>query len=90
MNTNNTTSSSAVANLIASKTATVEKAAVETTDRFMLVLKTQTRDNLRTLCEKLGVKQISFASELFEVALGDAMAAVYAAENPKTETPKGK
>jgi hypothetical protein len=48
------------------------------TTRFMLEIPVQSREDLRTMCEKLGCKQIQFASELFLVALQDARTALNA------------
>lgn len=64
-----------VSELVSSKMSTTAKEAQVEKQRFMLVLEDEVRENLRTLCEELGVKQINFASELFTVALTDAMAA---------------
>lgn len=50
------------------------KAQAEEKVRFMLVLDEETRENLRTLCEELGVAQIGFASEIFTIALSEARA----------------
>lgn len=47
-----------------------------TKTRFMLELDNSIRNQLRDLCEnKLGCKQIQFASDLFTVALTDALRA---------------
>jgi hypothetical protein len=56
------------------------KAQAEEKVRFMLVLDEETRENLRTLCEELGVAQIGFASEIFTIALAEARASVKAAK----------
>lgn len=72
-----------VQQLVASKAqqaATPEKAKVE---RFMLQLAEKDRENLRVLCEDLGVKQIAFASEIFVLALNQAIEAAKAAKSTK-------
>lgn len=51
--------------------------------RFMLQLDVQTRDMLRDMCAELGCKQISFASELFTMALQDAHATFQAGKAAK-------
>lgn len=67
-----------VQTLVASKMSTTAPAAQPEQTRFMLVISLETREKLRVACEKLGVKQISFASELFTIALDDAIAAILA------------
>lgn len=59
--------------MIASKQQIAATPEAQKTERFMLVLKTADRDALRDLCDKLDVKQIGFASELFTIALHDAI-----------------
>jgi hypothetical protein len=63
-----------IADLVKSKTNAAGAAIAKVEkQRFMLVLDDKTREDLRSLAEELGVKQINFASELFTVALTDAM-----------------
>lgn len=70
------------------KTSTNGTPAKPEKTRFMLELSNETRSQLEDLCvNKLGCKQISFASELFTVALNDAIAAYMVAVAPKAPTP---
>ena len=59
--------------LIADKKKTTAPEAQVQTTRFMLVLDNATRDSLRDLCDTLGQPQIKFASELFTLALNQAI-----------------
>lgn len=61
------------------------KAETEETTRFMLVINEETREELRSLCEAMGVKQISFASELFTIALTEAVTTYKAAQKPANQ-----
>ena len=70
-----------VQQLVASKAAKTESTEKAKVERFMLQLAEKDRENLRTLCEDLGVKQISFASEIFVLALNQAIEAAKAAKS---------
>lgn len=62
--------------LVKSKSAKATTQETEETTRFMLVLDLATRNKLRAMCEKLNVPQIGFASEIFTLALNEAVAAL--------------
>lgn len=81
MSTQINNSSNSISNLIEKHTA---KAAAEKaeTERFMLVLSIETRELLRDTCEKIGAKQISFASDLFTAALKDAVKEINKTKEP--------
>jgi len=77
MSTNTTINS--INDLIASKKP-AEGVAPGTKDeiRFIVTMTSAQREQLRSLCETLSVKQIQFASELFNMALAQAVAAAKA------------
>lgn len=64
---------SKIEELVNSKVNASKKEAEKSEDvRFMIMMDYDQREQLRTLAENLGQKQIKFASELFKTALNDA------------------
>lgn len=76
-----------ITELIAQKQNAPKAEAAKSNDiRFMLVIPENKREDLRTLCDRLGEKQISFASELFVTALDAAVAEVAKADAAAKKT----
>jgi len=79
-------------NLVTATLANNKKVEESADVRFMLVISEDTREKLRSVCEELGVKQIKFASELFDLALTDTIEAIKQAKKAekKPETAEAK